>query len=40
MVQQINDWASAPLWDEASISEATKKWFEFMDISKNQLKPE
>jgi len=40
MVEQINDWASAPLWDEANIGEATKKWFEFMDTSKNQLKPE
>lgn len=40
MVEQINDWASAPLWDEANISEATKKWFEFMDSSRIQEKPE
>ena len=40
MVEQINDWASAPLWDEANISKATKKWFEFMDTSIIQEKPE
>lgn len=40
MVEQINDWASAPLWDEANISKATKKWFEFMDTSIIQEKSE
>ena len=40
MVEQINDWASAPLWDEANISQATKKWFEFMDSSRIQEKSE
>ena len=39
MVEQINDWASAPLWDEVTISNATKKWFEFMDSSSSKDKP-
>ena len=27
MVRQIDDWKEAPLWDPASIQEATKDWF-------------
>ena len=28
MLDNINQWKSAPVWDEASIEEATKEWFE------------
>ncbi len=28
MLENINQWADAPVWDENSIKEATKDWFE------------
>ncbi|MDD4601667.1 MAG: SDR family oxidoreductase [Negativicutes bacterium] len=30
MLSVIEDWQEAPLWDEASISEATKNWFKYL----------
>lgn len=30
MLNNINDWKDAPLWDIKSIEKATKSWFEFM----------
>jgi UDP-glucose 4-epimerase len=30
MLAEINCWQDAPLWDPASIKEATKTWFNFM----------
>ena len=30
MMQQIDHWKDAPLWDPASIAQATKTWFEFL----------
>ena len=31
MLNDIEAWQDAPLWDPASIAEATKVWFEHMD---------
>ena len=31
MVAQIANWQDAPLWDPASIEDATKTWFQYMD---------
>jgi len=30
MLAVIDDWQEAPLWDEASIAEATKSWFNYL----------
>jgi UDP-glucose 4-epimerase len=30
MLSVINDWQEAPLWDQASIAEATKNWFKYL----------
>ncbi len=30
MVEAIDQWSDAPVWDEASIAEATAKWFEYL----------
>jgi UDP-glucose 4-epimerase len=30
MLEQIDYWRQAPVWDEASIAEATRSWFSFM----------
>lgn len=30
ILERIDDWAEAPLWDEASIGEATRTWFEYL----------
>jgi UDP-glucose 4-epimerase len=30
MLQHIEHWADAPVWDPASIAEATKTWFQFL----------
>jgi UDP-glucose 4-epimerase len=30
MVAEIENWRDAPLWDPASIAEATKTWFHYM----------
>jgi len=30
ILARIDDWAEAPLWDEASITEATRTWFEYL----------
>lgn len=30
MLRHIEHWADAPVWDEASIAEATKTWFQFL----------
>ena len=32
LLNNINDWKKAPLWDKKSISKATKKWFEHLKI--------
>ena len=28
MLENIEQWAEAPVWDESSIEDATKEWFE------------
>ena len=30
MVEKINDWANAPLWNKKSIATATKSWFKYL----------
>ena len=30
MLDNLEYWSDAPLWDEKSISTATKKWFEYL----------
>lgn len=30
MMEEIDRWAKAPLWDQESISEATKTWFQYL----------
>jgi UDP-glucose 4-epimerase len=30
MLAVIDDWQEAPLWDQASIAEATKNWFKYL----------
>lgn len=30
MLEVIDDWRDAPLWDQASIAEATKDWFKYL----------
>ena len=30
MLNNIDEWRDAPLWDEKSIEGATKKWFEYL----------
>ena len=30
MLENIDDWSDAPLWDAASISDATKVWFKYL----------
>lgn len=30
MVDNINDWATAPLWDQKTIANATKSWFKYL----------
>lgn len=30
MLEHIEDWRDAPVWDDASISEATKEWFKYL----------
>ena len=32
ILNNIEYWAGAPLWDAASIAEATKPWFATMDV--------
>lgn len=36
MMKEIDVWKDAPLWDPASIAEATKTWFEHMDKERAQ----
>ena len=31
LLDNIDYWSKAPVWDEASIKDATKKWFEYLD---------
>jgi UDP-glucose 4-epimerase len=31
MLEHIEDWRDAPLWNEASIEEATRTWFHYLD---------
>ena len=31
LLDNIDYWSEAPVWDEASIENATKKWFEYLD---------
>jgi UDP-glucose 4-epimerase len=31
MLENIEQWREAPVWDEASIKEATKDWFEYLE---------
>ena len=35
MLDHIEDWRDAPLWDEDSIKKATKTWFEHLDKAKD-----
>jgi len=30
LLDNINYWREAPVWDEKSIAVATKKWFEYL----------
>ena len=30
MIDDIDNWKDAPLWNKASIDEATKTWFKYM----------
>ena len=30
MIENINDWKKAPLWDKKSIDKATKGWFKYL----------
>ena len=30
MLSYINDWSDAPVWDNSSVDEATKDWFEYL----------
>jgi UDP-glucose 4-epimerase len=30
MLEKIEDWRQAPVWDTASIAEATKEWFAYL----------
>ena len=30
MVDHIEEWKDAPLWDKTNIAEATKTWFDFL----------
>ena len=39
MLQNINQWRNAPLWDEQSIATATRDWFVYLgDVAKKQVK--
>ena len=31
MLEHIADWREAPVWEEASVAEATKAWFQYLD---------
>ena len=31
MMNEIENWRDAPLWDSSSIEKATKTWFQYMD---------
>jgi UDP-glucose 4-epimerase len=31
MLENIDYWREAPVWDPTSIAEATKNWFRFLD---------
>lgn len=31
MLENIDYWREAPVWDPSSIAEATKTWFAFLD---------
>ena len=31
LLDNIDYWSEAPVWDKASIENATKKWFEYLD---------
>ncbi len=30
MIEHINDWKDAPVWDPASIDQATSSWFKYL----------
>ena len=36
MIREIQNWKDAPLWDPASIDQATKTWFQFMNKENNE----
>ena len=31
MLEHINDWHDAPLWDTSGIEKATESWFRYLD---------
>jgi UDP-glucose 4-epimerase len=33
MLENMNHWQDAPIWDEKSIAEATKDWFAYLGSS-------
>lgn len=33
MIEHIEDWRKAPVWEPASIAEATKEWFAYLGRS-------
>lgn len=35
MLQHVEDWRSAPVWDKSSISDATEDWFRYLGESAN-----
>ncbi|MFC1679212.1 SDR family oxidoreductase [Elusimicrobiota bacterium] len=35
MLERIQDWAEAPVWDEESIDKATEKWFRYLSPAKS-----
>ncbi|MBY0549160.1 MAG: SDR family oxidoreductase [Candidatus Obscuribacterales bacterium] len=39
MLEHIDDWREAPVWDEASIDIATRQWFEHLGEKKDSRRP-
>ena len=38
MLDVIDDWSTAPVWDERSIDKATKSWFQYLGAEKEEGK--
>ena len=37
MSERIEEWQDAPVWDEASVAEATREWFEYLGDSDKHI---